>query len=231
MNLTDFFKIQSKCPFCDSLLVTSFLPNRKQTIRYEDDRLLIVYDMKGIDRGNNYKVGYSFGMQDNSFHIEFFNSAGQADYYNEAPLHLIEKFYEFHKNLGALYSFNRQCRFCFRYNSGSKAFQLNFRTMQLDNPNTIELGYESFGFVMSDSQSVGAEQAKIMILHNQYYGNESHPVPRSTLHYWKGHADTVRYDRPFLSAYLSKQFITLPLVPFVSEKETARRLNNLIIFS
>jgi len=228
MNLAEFLNHQSTCPFCLEPLVTGFVPNRKQTVRYEEGRLVVLFDMNALQKiHGNYKVGYSFGLTDNSFQIEFYTGVGTANYYDNVPLHLIEKFRDFDKAMGASYAISRHCKKCYHYSSGSQRFGLNFRTQSVDDG--LELGYELFMFVKPTEDP---DKAKVMVLSNKYYetmdGTRAVPSPSSQLHYYRGHPSTARYDHPYPQ---SKQRLILPFIPFVSPEETGQRLNNLIVFS
>jgi hypothetical protein len=220
MSLSDFISHRDKCPFCDTSLVTFFHSTRKQSIRYEDHRMLAIFDMNGLNKSEvSYKVGYSLNMNDNSFQIEFFTDHNGM-YFNAVTLGMLEKFKEFHRNLGGRYSISRKCTFCKKYSYSSQRFGINFKTQQTED---ISAAHESFSFVLPTE-----EDCKIIILSNKYFSLTVFPPPMSEVHFWRGSPSDAAYDRPYPSR---RQLLTLPFIPFVSVEATSKRLNGLLNFS
>lgn len=218
MNLTQFFSQRSKCPFCEKQLVYTVLPNRRQCMKYEGDRCVVLIDMNGLHKNDtDYKVGLSFGMEDNSFQVEFYAKDGTAKYCDAVPAHLIEKFHKLNRALNYECAFVRKCETCYRYYSCSNILEFNFKSQKLDGE--IELNYEFFSFVKSTEDP---DVAKIICLVNQY------DKSNSLISYHCGSTSTAVYNNIYPD---NSQTISLPLIPFVSVEETSQRISNLITFS
>ena len=64
---------------------------------YRDDRLIIYHSLKPLRAsGSKFKVGYSFGLEDNSRYIDFFEDKLCLE---DIPNHLIIKFKDLNRNL------------------------------------------------------------------------------------------------------------------------------------
>lgn len=218
MNLREFIDTRTTCPICDTALITQFISTRKQKIKIENDRLVAIFVMKGMRVNQpDYEIGYSFDLDTNQFMVEFYS---EWDHHGQVPMHLIEKFKEFHKNLGPC-KFYRRCTFCNRYAKCSTPFTLDFRKQSLDTGfwESLSIAYESFGL------SLPAEGGfKIMHLSNFYMAEE-----QSQLIWFRSESESdARLDWAMPNKRSERQ---LPLVPFISKEETARRLNNLITFA
>lgn len=218
MNLREFIEARSNCPMCDTALTTQFISNRKQKIKMIDGRFVAIFVMKGMRVNQpDYEIGYSFDLDSNHFMVEFYS---EWDHHSQVPMHLIEKFKDFHKNLGSC-KFYRRCTFCNRYCKCSTPFTLDFKTQSLDTGLWDSLGitYESFAL------SIPSENGfKIMHLSNFYMIEE-----QSQLIWFRSESESdARLD---WALPVKRSERKLPLVPFVSKEETARRLNNLITFA
>lgn len=218
MNLREFIDQRTHCPICDTALITQFISQRKQKIKIENDRLVAVFVMKGMRVNQpDYEIGYSFDLNSNHFMVEFYS---EWDHHGQVPMHLIEKFKEFHKNLGPC-KFYRRCTFCNRYAKCTTPFTLDFRNQSLDTGFWESLGvtYESFGLTIPTEGGF-----KIIHLSNFYMGEE-----QSQLSWFRSDSESdARLDWALPSKRSERK---LPLVPFISKDETAKRLNNLITFA
>ncbi len=216
MNIQEFLNYNKYCPLCDGGMSIS-LHRRKGLVRYQDDNIVFVYTMKAL-RSNlpDYKVGYSFKLNDNSFCVEFDTEWDQS---KQTQLYLIRKFKEFHANLGNKFAFNRYCTQCSRYCVRSNSFDLNFKSCVIPD---LQIEYEHFGFVEN-----AEDKYKITVLCNILYDNEADN--HSKLYWWRAATDAgARYDHPPGN---DCSRTVLPIVPFVSKEETNKRLNNLITFA
>jgi hypothetical protein len=218
MNLREFIDQRTHCPICDTALITQFISQRKQKIKIENDRLVAIFVMKALKTNQqDYEIGYSFDLDSNHFMVEFYSEWGHD---KQVPMHLIEKFREFHKNLGPC-KFYRRCTFCNRYAKCSTPFTLDFRKQSLDTGfwDSLSTAYESFGL------SIPTEGGfKIMHLSNFYMGEE-----QSQLNWFRSDSESdARLDWAIPTKRSER---SLPLIPFISKEETARRLNNLITFA
>jgi hypothetical protein len=216
MNLQEFIDKRTHCPFCNTALVTQFISDRKQKIRLQDGRLLVVFVMKGLYvNQQDYEVGYSFSLEDETFRIEFFTEWDTSNY---VPMHLIDKFKKFHDNLSSC-KFKRTCTFCNRYTMSSTPFGLNFKTLQFDHSLPFGIMYEAYGFTMPIEDGF-----KIMHLSNFYFD-----LNKSNLTWFRSDTELpaqLNYPLPN-----NRSEMALPFIPFVSREETTKRLNNLIVFA
>lgn len=215
MNLQEFIDLRSHCPMCDTPLITKFISDRKQKNKTENDRYVAVLVMRGMRSCEpDYEVGYSFGMQDNSLSIEFYN---EWDMSKSASNYMIKIFKDFHKNVAkSRFRFIRTCGMCFKYEMTSELIELDLKKAQYS---SVEVHDESFVFTAETNEGY-----KFILLDN-YVGD---PDPRSELCWWRSTTDyRVEWAIPNNSSVKSG----LSLIPFVSKQETFKRLNNLIIFS
>jgi hypothetical protein len=233
MNLKEFLSLRKECPFCQSQLTTHFQSRRLQSIRYEEDRLVAVIDMNDLQHhSKDYKVGYSFDMNDNSVYIEFFSYPGKK---YEQSIHtiLLERFREMDKNISPYY-FIRKCGTCRKYRATSNSFKIDLKngtiralnglaTMIGDtSTSSIELHDEWFSLTLL----IKDDEYKVMTLSN--YHSPPLKEPTSIIRYWRGDYKTATYDYPIP---VESAEIKLPFIPFVSAPETSERINKLITFS
>lgn len=230
MKLSEYINYRKECPFCGNSLATYFKAKRKQNIYHMDGRLMAVLEMNGLSKGEkDYKVGYSFGLDDNSVQIEFLGDSDNM-MYESVPVRLIEKFREFHKNSGGLGSwFTRNCTHpdCKRYFNGTKPFRFG---PKLSDYSEIELGFEDFFLTIPIEDGM----CKVVILANKSFSIDESLMRltdatgfHSEVTFWRGPASTARYDQPMGSG---RTTINVPLIPFVSVEETTQRVNTLLTF-
>lgn len=221
MNLQEFIDSRTHCPICNTALVTQFISSRKQKIRFEDNRFVVIFVMKpmGVNQPD-YEVGYSFNPNDNTFFIEFYS---EWDHRKQVPVHMLEKFMDFHNNLMSEGSckFYRRCTFCNRYSKASIPFKPQFKTGTLDTGifDGLQIAYESFGLTLPTEDGF-----KIMFLSNFHS-----PIEQSIIKWFRAEDESsARTDYMLPSKHLE---VKLPLIPFVSKEETSRRVNNLLTFA
>jgi hypothetical protein len=213
MNLQEFIDIRKDCPMCGTPLVTKFSA-RKQKSRLENGRYVSIMIMKGMRSCEpDYEVGYSFGIDDNSLMIEFYN---EWDMSNHASMYMCKIFKEFHANMKAsAHRFVRTCGFCFKYEMDSKPVELDLRN---GNYASIEKDDETFVW------SAKTEEGYKFILLDNY----SDPNPRSEICSWRSEID-YRVEQPAPPrANITRD---LPQIPFLSKEETGERLKKLLVFS
>ncbi len=213
MNLQDFIDLRSHCPMCGTALVTKFISDRKQKNRLENDRYSAILVMRGMRSCEpDYEVGYSFGLQDNSLSIEFYN---EWDMKNHASSYMVKIFKEFHKNISkSEFRFLRTCGFCFKYEMRSFRIDLDLKTATYS---SIEPSTESFVFTLPSE----GEKRYIRLDNHVQWG-------KSDLWWWRSDMD-YRLDWPLRSNCNNR--LDLSPIPFISKEETGRRLSNLITFS
>lgn len=212
MNLQEFIDLRRDCPMCGTALITKF-SSRKQKVKLIDDRFVAVFIMKGMRSCEpDYEVGYSFGIQDDSLAIEFYN---EWDMRNHASKYMCDLFKKFHANQNVGHRFIRTCGFCYKYEMDSKPVKLDLKAATFS---SIEKDDETF--VWSTKTEEGY---KFMLLDNY-----CDPNPYSEVCTWRSENDyRVEYAIPG-GKYIVKD---LPQIPFLSKEETGERLKKLLIFS
>lgn len=217
MNIQEFIDERTHCPICNTTLITQFISSRKQKIKLENDRLVVVFVMKSMSVNQpDYEVGYAFNPRDNTFHMEFYS---EWDHHGHVPMHLIDKFKDFHKNLGTC-KFIRKCAFCNRYSKSSIPFDLNFKTGTLDTKfyDGLQVSYESFGLTLPAN-----DEFKIMFLNN-------FPMMNKSEIFWfrSDMENSARIDWMLPQKHNK---VVVELVPFISKDDTTKRINNLLTFA
>lgn len=223
MNIRKFISQREMCPICDTALITQFISTRKQKTKFIEDKLAAIFVMKEMKLNQpDYEVGYVFDMDSNTFHIEFYNEWDQT---NQVGVHMLDKFKDFHKNLGVC-KFIRRCSSCNRYTMTSTHFQLDFKQGTFAAPNPrVPFGnaYESFGLTIP---LPGDEGYNIVMLSNFELGGYS---KKSNIRWWRGESeDSARLDYTLPQRYSS---VDVDYIPFVSKEETTKRLSKLILFA
>lgn len=198
---------------CGTALITKF-SSRKQKCKLEDNRYISVFTMRGMRNCEpDYEVGYSFGIDDNSLMIEFYN---EWDMHNHASKYMCDLFKKWHANMRtAAHRFIRTCSFCFKYEMDSKPIDIDLRTSKYS---TIEKDDETFIW-----SSKTEEGFKFILLDNY-----SDPNPHSEVCIWRSESDYRVIDPAPTRANILRD---LPQIPFVSKDETGERLKKLLIFS
>lgn len=220
MNLGEFINLRSNCPICDSGLVTKFISDRKQIIRYNEDRFVAVHTLRGMKvNQQDYQIGYSFGLHDNSFRVEF---STEWNTHEQVPIHLIDKFKEFHKNMAKTrFRFSRRCAFCNQYILRSAPIDIDLKTGTI---NSVETSIEAFVWAVSIQ-----EGCKVIVLANSY--PPEYDKTASELRWWRTRDSEVGsvFDQAY--PYPHSELLGLSQIPFVSKEDTYKRLNNLITFA
>lgn len=214
MNVSEFLQTKTNCPFCNEKLIIGF-SDKKPSIKYKDNRFHIMFDMKGITRSQkNYKVGYSLSLEDNSFYVELFRNDGVI--FNEmVPVSILNTFKGFHNNTSINYFFDKKCKQCNKYSLITDYCVFDFGTQLI---NDIKIEYEEFIFVTPIN-----DEYKIIVMCNYY------DTAISTLYYWRDpKSDHIKNYYTFPN---KRSMVKLPLIPFISAKETLDRLNGLLMYA
>ncbi len=216
MNLEEFLAYRECCPVCTSRLVTCFHSEKKQSIRFEDNRLLITFPLNALKKHQiDYKVGYSFGLTDNSWYVEFYNK-DNVRFEIDSPQFLRDRFKELDSNLGS-YKFYRHCAACRRYNYSTNSFALNYEKGVI---NKLCMNMEYIGLSIPFDKGF-----KIYKLLNDYMSNKT-----KLLYGKSADEEPTTYD-----ASNSTKFMELlemnSVVKLSSSQEVAERIDKLIVFS
>lgn len=219
MNLQQFIDFRSKCPICDGNLFTQFHSNRRQVVKYENERAKFTMWLDTlIKKQQPYKAAYSFGLLDNSVVIEFYTK-DDKHFYEESPEFLRKRFLELHDNLNkANFRFSRECanNQCLCYNYYSNFFQIDLKRACFEE---LDVRIEQICL----SHPLPNEKFRNYKLVNHLN------LKKTNLSFWK---DSMKIDNVYNMIYDSiTTNLELPLIPFVSVEETIKRLNSLIIFS
>jgi hypothetical protein len=215
MNLQKFIDYRQNCPVCGNLLTTKFHSNRKQIVRYEDNRALFTFPLDGFGgKHKDHEVSYSFGLQDHSFCVEFISKGG-VPHYHYVPDFLRHQFLDLHTNLKE-FKFFRECMSCRQYVYSSQMLNIN---LKINNYEPLENCSESIGL----SQQLEDGTFRIYQLINTPKEN------KSILCFWRNTLGYAHLQVQYV--YTGATILELPLIPFVSVEETTRRLNNLVVFT
>ena len=218
MNLREFLDYRKTCPLCGDNLGIVFHSKKQQHSRIEENRLLIVFRLDALKKKHiDYKVGYSFGYNDNSWYAEFYTKDDRR-FDNDAPDFLMKRFRELDKNLLS-YKFFRHCGRCCCYNYCSNNFHLNFKEASTGSL-TVETEYFGMSFKLD------IDQYKIYKLINNYVDG------KSKLQVGKHHSIIVaRDDWGMDPYYVSDGVIDTSLIKFTTKEETIDRIQKLLVFS
>jgi len=220
MNLKEFIDYRKNCPLCDTQLKLALHSKKQQSHRYEDNRLLFLFNLNALNKKQkHYKVGYSFGLEDGSYYIEFYTYK-EKRFDGETPDFLRERFKELDKNLLA-YRFLKYCSRCSCYNYSSNNFLLKNTSI-----GSLNIEMEYVGMI----QPVG-NKYKIYKLLNNYTDGVS------SLIYGRHWSEAIARDDSGGTAMIHSpagyklEMMQTSIIKFISKEETMRRLNKLIIFS
>ena len=234
MNLKEFLNYRKNCPLCDGPLTTYLHSKKRQSIRYENGRMVVIFLLKSTKgKGLDYKVGYSFGLEDNSFCAEFYDKS-LFRYEKEIPLFLVNRFKELNHNLKDL-RFYRVCNSCQRYDYISFPFRINLKNNILE---SWLIRSESFVFIQNYGGALDDRYRVYRVNnwhspdndYNQANGDKKWiALDESWITYWiTENAASARIDGPIPNLATALQ---LPLIPFISKEETFSRIKKLITFS
>jgi hypothetical protein len=223
MNLKQFFNYRKNCPLCDSPLTTYLHSKKRQVIKYENNRAVVIFPLTSIkSKKTEHKVGYSFGLDDHSFCVEFYDK-NLFRYEKEVPLFLINRFKELSKNLKEL-RFYRVCNNCQRYNYISFSFKIDFKNNILK---PWRLRSEYFGFIQNYGGGLDDRYRIYRVTNWHSLGNDGEN--ESWINYWiTKNVFEAEFDSPMPVPVNS---LHLPFIPFVSKEETLERIKKLILFS
>jgi hypothetical protein len=220
MNLREFLEYRKDCPCCGNPLTTSFHSQRKQKIRYEDGRFIILFDLADIGHNRaDYKVGYSIGLEDNSFQAEFY-TYNQIRFDDETPLFLILKFQRLEKNLGT-HKIYRHCITCDRYHYESNIIEIDYKKCSIGD---LTVNVEFCFMILSIDE--GFKVYKVLNLYS---------MGTTSINYGKVLINNIIYETDpkliKLRDYLMPEFIQTGIIPFTTHDDTVNRVAKLITFS
>lgn len=216
MNLQEFINYRELCPICDSQIKFSFHSRKKQRKILEDNRYVIMFELRGLKKNQkNSNFGYSINPVTNDFFIDFYSS-DKNRLTDKVNISLIERFKEYYSNAGSFRA-SLECNSCFRYSLISDPIEMDFESKQIL---PIEIWTEYFGLVTSDKDF--DNNHSIYRLTNYYKNNNSNLVYFKCDDAYGAELYQNTYDKPHME---------IPLIKFVSYKETTNRLSKLLTFS
>lgn len=216
MNLQEFINYRELCPICDSPIKFSFHSRKKQRKILEDNRHVIMFELRGLKKNQkNIFFGYSINSETNDFFIDFYSS-DKNRLTDQVNMSLIERFKEYYSNAGSFRA-SLECNSCFRYSLISEPIEIDFESKQIL---PIEISTEYFGLVTNEKDE--HHNYGVYRLTNYFKANESKLV------YFK--CDNV-YGAELYQIPYGESYIELPLIKFVSYKETTNRVSKLLTFS
>lgn len=215
MNLQEFLAFKQDCPFCNKTLSFCFHSQKQQTIRYEENRLIVLFRLDGLKKHQiDYKVGYSFGLLDNSWRVEFYTQ-DEKRFENDSPKFLRDRFIELDSNLRSTYRFYKHCKICCRYNYSSNLFMFD---MKEPNIGALSISSEYYGL----SQPLVNCHRIIKVNINHLHKNTSLLISKEESDVW------ARSDSTFSMA----RHITLPKVMNTDSIDAMMdKLKTILVFS
>jgi hypothetical protein len=229
MHILDFFDYNKNCPICDCLLTSDIHFQIQQDIKLENNRTIIIFPLRSVGDINN-KIGYSFGLQDDSFSVEFYNS--DMEKIEKVSDDLINTGLMLNRHLGP-FQFHRQCVNCKRYLYNSNNFKLDILGHKYD---PLIVQSESFGFIeyfdgikpISKYHKLDKNYPKTKYQIYKLYNDYTNKI--STISYWDSfNFSDVNYDEGITGSPFNS--LNLPIIKYVSYKRTLSRLKTLILFS
>jgi hypothetical protein len=231
VNLKEWLNHRKNCPICEHPLTIYLHSQRRQSIKFENDRMIVIFPLTPIKNHKSvkYKIGYSFSLTTPEYYIEFYDQ--NLFPLKSVPFSIIKKFKELNKNLG-LYGFLKMCNQCQRYVCQSSSFVFSQNgTLEINNP-PFGIVSEYFGFL----QTYGGAQDNrhyVYRLFNIYGQFPSSPNSNgsSFLDYWITNDISDAQHDVIIPPDDRKNHLQLPLIPFVNHDDTLQRIKKLIIFS
>ena len=215
MNLKEFISHRQYCPICETQLITNFHSNRKQTIKLEEHRFVVFFELDSLTCSQKpYAMSYSFGLEHFDFQVEFYTS-DRSSRFEICHDFLIKRFLELHKNLKT-FQFIRECIFCGQYKCSTQLFELNLKTSKCE---SLTIFSEEFGLVQPISDG-----------HRIYRLSNNYLESKSDLTLFRGKPADAKIRYPAVRSWQNPTVLRLPLIPFISKEKTTDRLNNLMIF-
>jgi hypothetical protein len=213
MKLREFLDYKKECPICQNPLNIAFHSNRRQKIRFEDNRMLILFPLDGLTKKQkHYKVGYSFGFDDNSLRIEFFTH-DEIRYEDVSPRFLMDRFKSLDENLAG-YKIYKHCNSCERYNYATNPLNFDYKNCSIG-----ELSVHTEQCWLIKPAMLGGYKVYSMVT---YYKSKE-----TFINY--GKVKSLRENK-YITDELTNHLHT-GLIPFTSHDETLKRLEKLILFS
>jgi len=235
MTLNEFLQYKDKCPVCGYKLGTFLHSEKQQKMKFENDRVVFEFRMDPLKRKQvAYQVGYSFGIEDNSWQLEIYRDGFRIESYFTTDL--LNRFKQLDSNLGA-FKFYKRCNSsfcgCFNYSSNKFKVKYNGTLLFLENDNSLFVKTEYVGIAdqLPNPHSMGAmvetREYKIYKILNDYKTQSTNLIFGRCKNEEIARADWGIYNPPIDSL----EMIMLPLIKITPKNELVERLNKLITFS
>lgn len=228
MNLQEFINYRTTCPICDTNLTTCFHSAKRQTLRFEENRMVFIFNMNEMKKmSTDHRAGFSFSLTNNTWRAEFYDKdMFRID--RQTTNYLMIRFKELDKNISP-YKFYRACgrTACSRYNYSSNQFNLKYSgaiTSIDDGMPELKINTEYIGM----SERIGdTNMFKICKLLNDYRSDCSNIVYGKNSYEHLTRADWGTLSPPMDSL----DFMQVPLIKFSNKEETMDRISKLMLFS
>ena len=219
MNLKDFLNYRTECPICQSQLVITFHSQKRQAIKYEGTKLVIVFYMDAITKNtNSYQVGYYIDTITNDFYIDFFARRNNEKLDLSVPVSVLNRFKDMNENLSS-YCIYKNCKNCRNYHYSSDYFLINLKTCNIGD---LSISKEYFGLIQLIGMDDGYKAYKLV----NYYNNNT-----SLLVYGKINSEQYsQYYKEGIAAIDMQNSIKTGIINFSNTKDIVDRLNKLLIF-
>jgi hypothetical protein len=204
MNLQEFLQYRTHCVCCGKQLVAKINSSREITVNNNVSEFEV--QLKAIKRGHkSYLAKFTILNATNEFGITFKELKKGEPFLSYVPFHITNRLKEYLDNNKCYISVNCGCK---SYNYISNRFELNYKDGVMPD---ISIHEENiFELWVKNTQK--------MWLKNDYNKKETSLYPLSSTRY---------SSSPVASSEATK----LPIIKFTTLKDTANRINKLLVFS
>lgn len=220
MNLQEFLDFRKYCPVCTTQLTTYFHSHRKQAIKYQDNRLVSIFEVDSLHKSaTTFKAGYAFDFLTPTFGMEFWTT-DDIQAYEAVPFFFLNRFMELHQNLRK-FRFYRDCKFCNQYRYVSSNIEMDFKTATTS---PIKIGWETT--CVSKPVQDQFQIYNLLSLYN--YDVETDKKPYTVAHTIRSNFKRVNLN---LDMPAEAMKIMLPLLQLDKPEEVMDRIDKLLVFA
>jgi hypothetical protein len=222
MKIREFLSYKNNCPVCSSNNFKILLQStRKQEVKIENDRLVVRFDLLPLTKDEvAYAITYYFGLDDNSFFIDFHNKSSYKSK-EYVPLDTIRRFRTLDTNLRR-YVIIKLCKNCHKYYYVSETFRMDYKNCSIG-----ELIVNEECFRLDCKLPSGRFRSFTV----------SNSLTKNTTTVEYSQTDDEPNPTPPLSPYRHQSFhgnkrkeLTFDLIELSDPEGFIERLNNLIVF-
>jgi hypothetical protein len=169
-------------------------------------------------------------MIGDSFYIEFSkNGSPDGEYINKVPINILKQFERFNNSLGP-YCLYRQCpnNMCKRYKYESANLKLDLKSGMAN----IKLSEECYSYLITVNNQYRN------IIHNNRFdlrAEQDYLPSCASIFFWDDNGtklyETLAWPVDDDQFPIESGEIVMPYIPFISDEQTSRRINSLLIFT